>query len=122
MDLQLMLYDMFCRVDLCNTTLPVGGGPKQDQPSYVAKGTWANMSYFAFHHDPAVFGSDWKYMPFGGGQRTCLGQQKVLAKAAHVIARLTSIIESLESRDEKEWKGELKLTCKSANGCKVALS
>ena len=95
------------------------------------------MSYYALHRDPAVFGDDvesfrperwetikpgqWEFMAFGGGNRACLGKQKVLVEAAHVLLRLAKTFTTLESRDDKPWKGELKLTCKSANGCKVAL-
>jgi cytochrome P450 len=105
---------------------------------FVPSGTTVVMSYYALHRDPAVFGDDvelfrperwesikpgqWEYMAFGGGNRACLGQQKVLAKAAYVLIRLSKAFNKLESRDSNDWKGELKLTCRSANGCKVALS
>lgn len=126
------------RVSLCDTKLPVGGGPNQDLPIFAPKGTQVIMSYYALHRDPAVFGDDveafkperwdyispgqWDFMGFGGGNRACLGKQKVLAEASYVLVRMASAFEKLESSDDQDWKGELKITCKSANGCKVALS
>jgi len=60
-------------------------------------------------------------VPFGGGPRNRLGQQKLLVEAAYVLVRMATSFERLESRDEKMWKGDIKLTCKNVNGCKVAL-
>lgn len=103
----------------------------------MPKGTVSEWSQYALHRDPSIFGEDvesfnpdrwnhispgpWQYMPFGGGPRNCLGQQKVLVEAAYTLARMAVRFETLESRDEKPWKGDIKLTCKNANGCKVAL-
>lgn len=116
--------------------LPVGGGSRQDRPVFVQKGTMVVMSYYALHRDRFVFGEDvenfcpdrwssikpaqWDFMAFGGGNRACLGQQKAMLEAAYVLFRLGMEFEKLESRDVRDWKGELKMTCKSANGCKVA--
>ncbi|KAH3913400.1 hypothetical protein HBI56_083990 [Parastagonospora nodorum] len=120
-----------------DTRLPVGGGPNQDEPIFIPKGTVANMSWYALHRDPVVYGKDvetfrperwetiqpthWEFMGFGGGNRECLGKQKVLVEAAYVLVRLAKKFEVLESRDKEDWVGEMKLTCKSKNGCKVAL-
>lgn len=95
------------------------------------------MGHYALHRDQRVFGEDteafrperwesinpsqWEFMAFGGGSRACLGRQKSLVEAAYVLARLARQFPRLESRDDEEWKGDMKLTCKSANGCKVAL-
>ncbi|KAI0379219.1 cytochrome P450 alkane hydroxylase-like protein [Hypomontagnella monticulosa] len=136
----LRLYPVFPllgRVALCDTILPVGGGPNHDAPIFVSKGTKVEMGYHALHRDPRVFGDvveafrperwdtinpgQWEFMGFGGGSRACLGRQKSLAEAAYVLARMAMRFEKLESRDDREWKGEMKLTCKSANGCEVAL-
>jgi cytochrome P450 len=96
------------------------------------------MGYYALHRDPNVFGNDvetfrperwdtikpgqWEFLGFGGGNRACLGQQKAMLEASYVLARLSQAIEKLKSRDDREWKGELKLTCKSAHGCKVTVA
>ena len=45
----------------------------------------------------------------------------MLVEAAYVLLRLAKKFEVLESRDKEDWVGEMKLTCKSKNGCKVAL-
>jgi cytochrome P450 len=137
----LRLYPVFpvlTRGALEDTQLPTGGGPDQDQPIFVPKNTLVVLSYYALHRDPAVFGEDveafrperwdiikpgtWDFMGFGGGNRACMGQQKVLVEAAYVLVRLAKNFSKLESRDSSAWEGELKLTCKSKNGCKVALS
>lgn len=136
----LRLYPVFplmSRIALCDTVLPVGGNPDLNAPIFVPKGTKVEVSHYSLHRDPRVFGEDteafrperwdsinpsqWEFMAFGGGSRACLGRQKSLAEAAYVLARLASRFPRLESRDEEEWKGDMKLTCKSANGCKVAL-
>jgi cytochrome P450 len=137
----LRLYPVFpllARGALEDTQLPTGGGPDQDQPIFVPKNTIVMLSYFALHRDPTVFGEDveafrperwdtikpgaWDFMGFGGGNRACMGQQKVMVEAAYVLVRLAKQYSKLESRDTSPWEGEMKLTCKSKNGCKVALS
>lgn len=131
------IFPLMSRTALKDQKLPVGGGPNKDLPVFVPRGILVVMSYYALHQDPAVFGEDaedfrperwdkirpgqWTFMAFGGGNRACLGQPKVLVEAAYVLVRLAKAFGTLESRDSRDWKGELKLTCKSANGCKVAL-
>lgn len=136
----LRLYPVFPlmgRIALCDTILPVGGGPDLNAPIFVTKGTKVEVGQYSLHRDPRVFGEDteafrperwdsinpshWELMAFGGGSRACLGRQKSLVEAAYVLARLARQFPRLESRDDEEWKGDMKLTCKSANGCKVAL-
>jgi cytochrome P450 len=125
------------RVCLRDTTLPVGGGPSQIEPIFVPKGTSTLTSFFTLHRNEAVFGPDaldfvpdrwntihptsYEYMAFGAGQRACLGKEKVLAEAAFVLARLAQHFKVFETRDEKPWKGQLILTAKNLNGCKLAL-
>ncbi|KAJ8127797.1 hypothetical protein O1611_g5836 [Lasiodiplodia mahajangana] len=131
------IFPLLGRVALCDTILPTGGGPNRDRPIFVPKGSAVVMAYYALHRDTRVFGDNieefrperwdsvtpqqWEFLGFGNGDRACLGQQKALIEAAYVLARFSREFTSLESRDEREWKGELKLTCKSAHGCKVAV-
>jgi cytochrome P450 len=130
------VFPIMGRTALCDTKLPVGGGPNQDQPVFAPKGTTVTMSWYALHRDARVFGDDadqfrperWEtikpspseWMGFGGGNRACMGQQKVLAEAAFVLLKLAGRFERIESRDDRPWVGELKMTCKNKNGCKVA--
>lgn len=50
-----------------------------------------------------------------------MGQQKALLEASYVITRIARKFERLESRDDKPYQAEMKLTCRNANGCKVSL-
>ncbi|KAK8122617.1 cytochrome p450 alkane protein [Apiospora sp. TS-2023a] len=129
------IFPLLGRVSLRDTQLSVGGGPHHDRPVFIPKGTTVVMGYYALHRDPDVFGSDvevfrperwdsinpkqWEFLGFGSGNRACLGRQKAVIEASYVLARLAQEIEGLTSADSREWKGEMKLTCKSANGCKV---
>jgi cytochrome P450 monooxygenase len=131
------------RVAFRDTTLPVGGGPNQDQTIYVAKVTMMQTSFMVLHRNQSVSGPDakapdieefvpeqwanirpkqWDYLPFGGRQRACLGGKKVLAESAFVICRLVQKYGRLESRDAEPWNGKRALTAKNANGCKVAFN
>jgi cytochrome P450 len=101
----------------------------------IPKGSTIAMTYYALHRNPSIFREDietfrperwnsikpeqWGFFGFGVGDRACLGQQKAMAEASYVLARFSQAIESLASADSREWNGELKLICKSANGCKV---
>ncbi|KAI0115672.1 cytochrome P450 alkane hydroxylase-like protein [Nemania sp. FL0031] len=130
------IFPLLSRVALRDTSLPLGGGPEQDASVFVPKGTTVQMGYFALHRDPAVFGDDvetfrperwdsispgqWDFMPFGGGMRACLGREKSLIEASFVLASMALRFSTLESRDGREWKSEMKLTCQNANGCLVS--
>ncbi|KAI1382718.1 cytochrome P450 [Hypoxylon trugodes] len=118
------IFPLLGRIALRDTNLPVGGGPSHDHPMFIQKGSMVVMDYYALHRNPEVFGDDvetfrperwdsikptqWEVLGFGGGNRACLGQQKATIEASYVLARLAQVI-------------ELKMTCKSANGCKVAV-
>ncbi|KAI1845192.1 hypothetical protein JX265_006970 [Neoarthrinium moseri] len=84
----LRLYPVFPlmgRMALRDTILPVGGGPAQDGPIFVSKGTKVEVGYHALHRDPSAFGANvetfrpdrwntispgqWEFMGFGGGVR-----------------------------------------------------
>ncbi|KAF2675780.1 cytochrome P450 [Lentithecium fluviatile CBS 122367] len=136
----LRLYPVFShmsRTCLNDTTLPIGGGADQKQPILITQGANVFTSFYTLHRDKSVFGPDaesfaperwerihpaqWEYLPFGGGQRACLGKEKVLAEAAFVVARLAQRFEKLESEDARPWKGKMRLSAKNLNGCKVCL-
>ena len=131
------IFPIMVRVAKNETTLPRGGGEKGDHPIYITPGVRIVSNFYALHRVESIFGPDierfnpdrwdsvtpgpWDYMPFGGGPRGCVGQQKALAEAAYTIARIAQKFKGIESRDDRDWAGEVKLTARNANGCKVAL-
>ena len=136
----LRLYPVFpllARVALTDTTLPTGGGSEGKTPIYIPKGTQVGINFYALHRETSVFGANvddfdpgrwnsihpgpWEYMPFGGGQRSCMGQQKALAEASYVLVRIAQKFRNIESRDDRGWKAELRLTCRNSHGCHIAL-
>ena len=129
---------MLGRVALRETILPRGGGPNNSAPVFVPTGSRVINSFFALHRYHSIYGEDvntfrperwdsikptvWEYMPFGGGPRGCQGQQKAFFEATYVIVMMAQRVERIESRDDREWAGEAKLTARNANGCLVALT
>jgi cytochrome P450 len=131
------IFPLMSCMSLKDTKLPVGGDLEQKDPTFAPKGFVAEWSQYAMNRDPSVFDADveafnpdrwntirpgpWQYILFGGGLRNCLGQQKVLVEAAYTLMRLAARFEILESKDVRPWNGDVKMTCKNANGCKIAL-
>ncbi|KAF2111409.1 cytochrome P450 alkane hydroxylase-like protein [Lophiotrema nucula] len=130
------LFPALQRQAYVDTIIPTGGGPSGTSPIFVPAGSEFLPSFYVLHRDPAVFGPDvesfepdrwnsikptqWEFMGFGGGPRSCLGKEKSLVEGAYVLAKLAGKFEKLEARDEKEWIGESKITCANKHGCKVA--
>ena len=54
-------------------------------------------------------------------RETVKDSKKVLVEAAYTLVRMAVRFETLGSRDDRPWKGDIKLTWKNAYGCKVAL-
>ncbi|TGO49137.1 hypothetical protein BOTNAR_0442g00080 [Botryotinia narcissicola] len=124
-------------IALRDTILPRGGGTNGKSPIFAPKGTTIYTNQYVLHRDEKVFGNDvesfnpdrwdsvnckptsWEYMPFGGGPRACVGQQKALVEAAYTVAKIAQVYKGLESRDDRDWEDEWKLTAKNVNGCKV---
>ena len=137
MRLHPILSQLF-RVALRDTKLPLGGGPNGTSPVYIRAGTLLATSFYTLHRLPSIWGSDaaefkpdrwynikpkpWEFVPFGGGPRACVGQQKALMEASYVVVRVLQEYSKIESRDETEWTGHVQMTSKSANGCKVSLT
>lgn len=132
------IFSQMFRVALADTKLPLGGGPDGTSPVYIRAGTVLATSFYTLHRLPSIWGSDaaefkperwytakpkpWEYVPFGGGPRACVGQQKALMEASYVVVRVLQKYSNIESRDEREWAGHVQMTSKSANGCKVSLT
>lgn len=131
------LFPVMGRIALNDTILPLGGGKNGDTPIYIARGTSLDANFYALHRNESVFGPDvenfnpdrwdninpgpWEFMPFGSGPRACMGQQKAMIEASYVVVLIAQAFKGLESRDKEDWAGQVKLTAKNANGCKVAL-
>lgn len=99
---------------LCSPSLVLGRMVLQDiavDGFRVSAGDFAAVSVAAVHHDPEVwedpltFDPDrfaparmkehgrWDYLPFGGGQRACLGDHFAIQEAALVLAGIVSRVE-----------------------------
>ena len=137
----LRLYPVFPqmnRIARIDTVLPRGGGPDGKLPVFAPAGTGFDTSWYNLHRLKSVWGEDaeefrpdrWKggfkpdssqYMPFGMGPRSCLGRVKARVEASYVIVRILQIFNQIESRDSKDWTGQVQLTAKNVDGCKVVL-
>ncbi|KAF7945536.1 hypothetical protein EAE96_010303 [Botrytis aclada] len=129
------VFPIMNHIALRDTILPRGGGKDGKAPIFMSKGTTMYANQYALHRDELVFGKNvenfepdrwnsikpttWEYMPFGGGPRACVGQQKALTESAYTLAKIAQLYKGLESRDDKDWEGDWKLTAKNVNGCKV---
>ncbi|KAJ5771826.1 hypothetical protein N7520_002355 [Penicillium odoratum] len=105
------------RVATKNTSLPVGGGPDQQSPIYIKKGTMCSYNVYAMHRRTDLWGKDarsfrperweenakhgWEYLPFNGGPRICLGQQYALTEASYTVVRLLQAFDTLENADPR---------------------
>lgn len=122
-----------------DTTLPRGGGQDGKKPVFVPKD--ANIVYCVYvtHRMRSLWGEDaekfyperwetgkmaWKYLPFNGGPRVCLGQQFALTEAGFIVVRLVQRFDKIENLDPtgmEDVKQNATLTMSSAHGVKVRL-
>ncbi|KAF7860542.1 uncharacterized protein EAF02_010776 [Botrytis sinoallii] len=136
----LRIYPLFhanSRVALVDTTLPTGGGSDGTAPIFIPAGRKVSTNFYTLHREKSVFGDDieifnpdrwnhispsnWEFMPFSHGPRSCAGRQKALGEASYVIARMAAQFQKIESRDDRPWTEDVKLVVKNGNGCQVAL-
>ncbi|KAI4251729.1 MAG: hypothetical protein LQ352_004679 [Teloschistes flavicans] len=98
-----------------DTTLPTGGGEDGTAPVFIPKGTQVVLNFFALHHRPDLYGDDveefrperwedreekgWEMCAFGGGPRTCIGQQFALNETSYVVARIVQRYDKIENID-----------------------
>ena len=126
------------RVALAETTLPVDGGHDGDSPLYVPRETMFDTSFYVLHRLQSIWGPEtdrfdpdrwdtfkpntWELLLFGGGPRGCAGRLEATTEASYVVVRMLHESGQIESRDPQPWTGQVQLTAKNANGCKVALT
>ena len=60
-------------------------------------------------------------MPFGGAE-SWPEKPKAMAEASYTLFRLAQAFKTIESRDDKPWAGQVNLTARNVNGCKIRLS
>ena len=132
------IFPFLARDALQDTVLPAGGGMNGERPIYAAEGSRIVADFYSLHRNELIFGPEpdkfnpdrwqyiqptaWQYMPFGAGLRSCLGQQKALGEASCLLVRMAQTFTRIESKDDRDWAGELQLLAKNHNGCKVALT
>ncbi|PIG87002.1 cytochrome P450 alkane hydroxylase [Aspergillus arachidicola] len=121
-----------------DTVLPLGGGKDGLSPVFVPTGTLVGYHIYAMNRRTDFYGPDaeefrpercedgklqprWKYSPFNGGPRICLGQRYVLIEASCVLVWMAQEFRGLESRDLGSWEEGLVLTVCPRNGTKVGL-
>ena len=122
-----------------DTTLPRGGGPKGDQPVFIAKGTDIAYSVHVLHRQKSIWGEDadefnperfikrkqgFEFLPFNGGPRVCLGQNFALTSAGYATVKLLQRFDGLRSVAGEETSAEVprnavSLTSKPAFGSVV---
>ncbi|KAH9901820.1 cytochrome P450 [Xylariomycetidae sp. FL2044] len=134
-----------------DTTLPLGGGPDGKSPCFVPKGRRILTSFSALHRQPDVFGADadefrperwldvepdggvkekkqklrsfplWTYLPFGGGPRTCPGQNLALVESQYAVVRIVQAFARIEPRDERPYAEEASIVITIKHGAWVGL-
>ena len=87
----------------CNkdTILPRGGGPDEQSPLLVPRGTSVYLAFYPMHRRKDIFGEDadefkperwatlrpgWAFLPFSGGPRVCIGRKDFLHPCPQIIS------------------------------------
>jgi len=138
------------RAALCDTILPVGGGPDKTSPVFVRKGEAVGYCPYVMHRRKDLYGEDaeefrperwdsnepnkvdlkkigWGYVPFNGGPRVCVGQDFALLEASYAIVRIVQRFSSVkfgpEDKGEKigDERQEVTLVLACTDGCNVIL-
>ncbi|RAH42072.1 cytochrome P450 [Aspergillus brunneoviolaceus CBS 621.78] len=120
-----------------DTVLPTGGGADGSSPIFVSKGTMVHIATYAMHRRHDLWGDDaeefdpgrwldqkqnWKFIPFLGGPRNCIGMDLALNEATYVLTRLAQHFRSIDSKDPNEWVESAGLALMSKNGVRVAVA
>ncbi|KAL6718555.1 hypothetical protein ACLMJK_004647 [Lecanora helva] len=125
------------RAAVVDTVLPLGGGEDGQSPLFIPKGQVVQWSLYTIQRRHDIYGEDaddfnpdrwailrpgWEYLPFNGGPRICVGQQFALTEAGYTTVRLMQEFKAVESRDAREWREDLGLTCTIHQGTLVGLT
>ncbi|PQE05973.1 cytochrome P450 protein [Rutstroemia sp. NJR-2017a BBW] len=124
------------RIALKDTILPRGGGPDGRSSVFIKEGTHYSTNSYVLHRREELWGKDaeefkperwethrqgWEYQAFGGGARTCPGQAFVLSEIGYTVVRILQQYKEIESRDDRVWMENLKLTMSNTHGVVVGL-
>jgi len=136
------------RIAITRTILPTGGGVDGHSPILVQPGTLVIFHMAAVHVSASLWGPDagdfnperwldkdshsgdgngkekahpWRFLPFGGGPRNCIGQQFARIEVAYTVVRLLQCFTEVESRDGREWRERVGASCCNDNGVKVGM-
>lgn len=134
------------RTAIRSTILPTGGGPDDNSPILVRRGEVISLSQYVNSRKKNLYGPDaddfrperwetgelsdigWAYFPFGGGHRTCLGEDFAVMEVSYTVVRLlqTFPVIALPDGEKNETVGterqRLTLVLTSADGCRVQLA
>ncbi|RAL10373.1 cytochrome P450 [Aspergillus homomorphus CBS 101889] len=120
-----------------DTILPTGGGPDGKSPIFVSKGTMVHVATYALHRRRDLWGDEaeefdpdrwihqkqnWKFIPFLGGPRNCIGMDLAINEATYVLIRLAQEFGSIVSQDPNDWVESAGLALMSKNGVRVAMA
>jgi cytochrome P450 len=100
-----------------DTTLPRGGGPDESEPIFIQKGSAVFYDTYSLQRDKEFWGEDadkfiperwdetqknhlWKYIPFNGGPRICLGQQFALTEIGYVVVRILQTFNDIKTTQD----------------------
>lgn len=100
-----------------DTTLPRGGGADESEPIFITKGSAVFYDTYSLQRDKEFWGKDadefvperwdepqkthlWKYIPFNGGPRICLGQQFALTEIGYAVVRILQAFDDIQTTEE----------------------
>ncbi|RPB20422.1 cytochrome P450 [Terfezia boudieri ATCC MYA-4762] len=132
-----------------DTVLPIGGGPDGQAPLLLKAGEGIAWSLHSMHRRKDLYGDDaaefrperwgedkkgqglrtigWGYLPFHGGPRTCMGQQRALNEGSYILARIAQTFSAIQVSDDIDIEKDrpqfkMTITTTSSNGVWVKLT
>ncbi|KAL1967364.1 hypothetical protein VTN77DRAFT_3148 [Rasamsonia byssochlamydoides] len=122
------------RVALHDTTLPTGGGEDRKGKIFIPAGTQILIPTYAMQHREDLWGADveefkperwetkqpgWEFIPFGAGERKCLGQQFAFIETGYVVVRLCQRFDQIENMEEGDGRIRLHHAIENRSGTGV---